>query len=51
MTDPVSASAADMPVVPLGASELRVSRLALGSWRTFERIPREQGVAVMRAAK
>jgi L-glyceraldehyde 3-phosphate reductase len=36
---------------PLGRSELRVSRLALGSWRTFERIPREQGVAVMRAAR
>jgi aryl-alcohol dehydrogenase-like predicted oxidoreductase len=36
---------------PLGRTELRVSRLALGSWRTFERIPREQGVAVMRAAR
>jgi aryl-alcohol dehydrogenase-like predicted oxidoreductase len=36
---------------PLGRSELRVSRLALGSWRTFERIPRAQGVAVMRAAR
>jgi aryl-alcohol dehydrogenase-like predicted oxidoreductase len=35
----------------LGRSELRVSRLALGSWRTFERIPREQGVAVMTAAR
>jgi aryl-alcohol dehydrogenase-like predicted oxidoreductase len=35
----------------LGASsELRVSRLSLGSWRTFERIDRAQGVAVMRAA-
>ena len=40
-----------MPVVPLGGSELRVSRLALGSWRTYERIRREQGVAVMRAAR
>jgi aryl-alcohol dehydrogenase-like predicted oxidoreductase len=28
-----------------------VSRLALGSWRTFERIPREHGLAVMRAAR
>jgi aryl-alcohol dehydrogenase-like predicted oxidoreductase len=36
---------------PLGRSELRVSRLALGSWRTFERITREQGVAVMTAAR
>lgn len=25
--------------------------MALGSWRTFERIPREDGVAVMRAAR
>ncbi len=40
-----------MPVVPLGSSELRVSRMALGSWRTYERIPREQGIAVMRAAQ
>jgi aryl-alcohol dehydrogenase-like predicted oxidoreductase len=35
----------------LGRSELSVSRLALGSWRTFERIPRDQGVAVMTAAR
>jgi L-glyceraldehyde 3-phosphate reductase len=28
-----------------------VSALALGSWRTFERIPRDQGIAVMRAAR
>jgi aryl-alcohol dehydrogenase-like predicted oxidoreductase len=35
----------------LGASGLEVSRLALGSWRTFERIPREEGLAVMRAAR
>jgi aryl-alcohol dehydrogenase-like predicted oxidoreductase len=35
----------------LGASEFDVSVMALGSWRTFERIPREQGVAVMRAAR
>lgn len=25
--------------------------MALGSWRTYERIPREQGIAVMRAAR
>jgi aryl-alcohol dehydrogenase-like predicted oxidoreductase len=37
--------------VPLGASGLLVSRMALGSWRTFERIGRERGVAVMRAAR
>jgi aryl-alcohol dehydrogenase-like predicted oxidoreductase len=35
----------------LGASGLEVSRLSLGSWRTFERIPREDGLAVMRAAR
>jgi len=40
-----------MTVVPLGASGLQVSRMALGSWRTFERIPREQGLAVMQAAR
>jgi L-glyceraldehyde 3-phosphate reductase len=36
---------------PLGSSGLLVSALALGSWRTFERIGREQGLAVMRAAR
>jgi aryl-alcohol dehydrogenase-like predicted oxidoreductase len=35
----------------LGRSDLRVSRLALGSWRTYERISRDQGVRVMRAAR
>jgi aryl-alcohol dehydrogenase-like predicted oxidoreductase len=35
----------------LGASDLEVSRLSLGSWRTFERISREDGLAVMRAAR
>jgi L-glyceraldehyde 3-phosphate reductase len=35
----------------LGSSDLQVSRLSLGSWRTFERIPREDGLAVMRAAR
>lgn len=40
-----------MPMVPLGASGLTVSRLALGSWRTYERISREQGESVMRAAR
>jgi aryl-alcohol dehydrogenase-like predicted oxidoreductase len=37
--------------VALGASGLQVSRMALGSWRTFERISRERGLAVMRAAR
>jgi aryl-alcohol dehydrogenase-like predicted oxidoreductase len=39
-----------MPSRRLGRSELQVSRLSLGSWRTFERISREDGLAVMRAA-
>src|SRR5205807_1230177 len=40
-----------MPRQALGRSELEVSRLSLGSWRTFERIPRDAGLAVMRAAR
>jgi aryl-alcohol dehydrogenase-like predicted oxidoreductase len=39
-----------LPAVGLGASGLTVSTMALGSWRTFERISRERGIAVMRAA-
>jgi aryl-alcohol dehydrogenase-like predicted oxidoreductase len=35
----------------LGASGIEVSRLSLGSWRTFERMPKEQGVALMRHAR
>jgi len=35
----------------LGSSDLEVSALALGSWRTYERIPRDAGVAVMRKAR
>ncbi len=35
----------------LGSSDLHVSRLSLGSWRTFERIDRGVGEAVMRAAR
>jgi len=35
----------------LGSSGLEVSRLSLGSWRTFERIPREDALGVMRAAR
>ena len=40
-----------LPHRPLGRSGLNVSLFALGSWRTFERIPREQGLAVMQAAR
>ncbi len=35
----------------LGTSSLEVSALALGSWRTFERIGRDEGLAVMEAAR
>jgi aryl-alcohol dehydrogenase-like predicted oxidoreductase len=31
--------------------QLEVTQLALGSWRTFEHIGPEQGVAVLRAAR
>ena len=40
-----------LPRRPLGTSGLDVSIMSLGSWRTFERIPRIDGVAVMRAAR
>lgn len=40
-----------LPARLLGGSGLEVSVLALGSWRTWERIPREAGVAVQRAAR
>jgi L-glyceraldehyde 3-phosphate reductase len=36
---------------PLGTSGLEVSVFALGSWRTYERIPREAGVAVLQRAR
>jgi aryl-alcohol dehydrogenase-like predicted oxidoreductase len=35
----------------LGSSRLQVSPLSLGSWRTFERISPQAGLAVMRAAR
>ena len=44
-------NAPSVPLVPLGHSGIEVSRLALGSWRTYERISRDQGVRVMRAAR
>jgi aryl-alcohol dehydrogenase-like predicted oxidoreductase len=40
-----------IPQRPLGASGLEVSVLALGSWRTYERLPREAGLALMKAAR
>ena len=51
MTDQLPSDPAAMPLVPLGVSDLRVSRLALGSWRTYERITRERGISVMQAAR
>lgn len=36
---------------PLGSSGIEVSALSLGSWRTFERLPAETGVAILRAAR
>jgi L-glyceraldehyde 3-phosphate reductase len=35
---------------PLGASGIDVSVMSLGSWRTFERLPAETGVAILQAA-
>jgi aryl-alcohol dehydrogenase-like predicted oxidoreductase len=42
---------ATLPAAVLGSSGITVSRMALGSWRTFERISRDDGLAVMRAAR
>src|ERR1700683_2007242 len=36
---------------PLGSSGLDVSVMSLGSWRTFERLPADARVAIMRAAR
>jgi aryl-alcohol dehydrogenase-like predicted oxidoreductase len=36
---------------PLGSSGLEVSVMSLGSWRTFERLPADARVAIMRAAR
>src|SRR5262249_8220311 len=35
----------------LGASGIEVSALALGSWQTYERVPRSVGADVLRAAR
>jgi len=43
--------ASQLPHRPLGGSGLEVSLLSLGSWRTYERIPRDQALAVMEAAR
>src|SRR5262245_51067292 len=40
-----------LPLRALGESGIEVSVMALGSWRTYERVPRDQGLAVMRAAR
>ncbi|HSR83501.1 MAG TPA: aldo/keto reductase [Streptosporangiaceae bacterium] len=42
---------AALPVVRLGTSDLHVSRMALGSWRTYERMSEDEGLAVMVAAR
>jgi L-glyceraldehyde 3-phosphate reductase len=42
---------AELPHRTLGNSGIEVSCLALGSWRTYERMSREDGVTVMRAAR
>src|SRR6516164_11583477 len=36
---------------PLGSSGIEVSPLSLGSWRTYERLPAQTGVAILRAAR
>ena len=43
--------AASLNPRPLGGSGIDVSELSLGSWRTYERLPRETGIAIMRAAR
>jgi len=40
-----------LPQRSLGATGPAVSVMSLGSWRTFERISRDEGLAVMRAAR
>ena len=44
-------NAASLRPRPLGATGIEVSALSLGSWRTYERLPPETGVAIMRAAR
>jgi aryl-alcohol dehydrogenase-like predicted oxidoreductase len=40
-----------LPLRRLGRSTLEVSGLSLGSWRSFERISRDDGIAIMEAAR
>jgi aryl-alcohol dehydrogenase-like predicted oxidoreductase len=40
-----------MPQRPLGRSGIEVSAVSLGSWRTYERLSREAGIAVMQEAR
>jgi aryl-alcohol dehydrogenase-like predicted oxidoreductase len=40
-----------VPRTALGRGGIQVSRLALGSWRTYDRISRDRGLAVMKAAR
>ena len=40
-----------LPHRPLGGSGIDVSIMSLGSWRTYERLSRDEGVAVMCAAR
>jgi L-glyceraldehyde 3-phosphate reductase len=47
----VSVSSPRVPLTSLGSSGIQVSRLALGSWRTYERVSRDQGIRVMQAAR
>jgi L-glyceraldehyde 3-phosphate reductase len=36
---------------PLGSAGIQVSEFSLGSWRTYDRLPVQTGVAIMRAAR
>ena len=47
----VSGDVAPLPHRQLGDSGLSVSIMSLGSWRTFERLSRDEGIAVMTAAR
>ncbi|HZL55427.1 MAG TPA: aldo/keto reductase [Solirubrobacteraceae bacterium] len=42
--------ARNLPLRPLGSSSLQVSPVALGSWRTYERLPRERSIEILRHA-
>lgn len=37
----------NLPLRSLGASRLEVSPVALGSWRTYERLPRERSIEIL----